>query len=231
MTASAATLTTTFGPGDTLQAAGNPVLSNGSYANVANQFSLSGTAYVTGIDLGVTASSTSQLSVSIYSDANGAPGDDLYSTIATVGPNGTLVSTGQFGSIAQISTISTGPLGVSVQGNLLLQQGTNYWLVLGAPFQGSNPQGQGAVWWSSIARRQNVAIQSSADGVNFIPCQFCSGGNISGNWDLFSGGNQGYAFSLEGNVAPVPLPAAAWLLLSALGGLRAMARRQRRVAA
>lgn len=57
---------------------------------------------------------------------------------------------------------------------------------------------------------------------------FRNGFVLSGTLDVTKGGNAANRIGIEaGNVAPIPLPAAAWLLLSGLAGIGLLGRRRR----
>ncbi len=195
---SAATLlASSFGPNDTNSPAG--IAMGGGAGNidaVGSEFSLSSSAYLTSADIGVwSLSGTSQsFSVSIFS-ANGAlPGAPLETVTATTAADLNPPS-------GPVSTETPLP-SATFSGNTLLEANTDYWMVV-----------------SSATQFTSISWQTALTGDAIGPSTATKVEEPTANTWVSVITDPGMAMSISGNLAPVPLPAAAWLLISGLGSL------------
>lgn len=198
---------------------------------------LAATTLIAGAGIFVTTSTAEAATINIYSDSNGAARSSVECTACSVllyTANGT-DSDGVAGTNNVTLPSSPGSFGF----------GTGFGELFDNPYQGSSPTSE-AAWASSVLGTSFSALDlSKTDGTSdgatywssaayviikvgnapdYTILRNDSGAKFSFTWDSGSGGGE---ISHYSEISAVPLPAAGFLLIGALGGLAALRRRRK----
>jgi hypothetical protein len=177
----------------------------GSYV-IGDQFTSTATGYISGLELAMfSAGAGGPVALDVYSDSNGQIGTLLETLSVTTSGNWTSQNQGPYASGSYASGVT-------------LNAGQRYWIV--------TPDVSPLAYWEYMAAPGSPVTPLTQAGGLFMNYAAGPIGSLTdGSSQYFPGGTPG-ALGLEVALAsPVPLPAAGWLLLSALGGLGWIARR------
>jgi len=177
----------------------------GNYV-IGDQFTSTATGYISGLELAMfSAGAGGPVALGIYSDYDGQIGTLLETLSVTTSGNWTIQNQGPYASGSYASGIT-------------LNAGQRYWIV--------TPDVSPLAYWEYMAAPGSPATPLAQAGGLFTSYAAGSIGSLTDGTSQYFPGGAGEALGLEVTLAsPVPLPAAGWLLLSALGGFGWIARR------
>jgi hypothetical protein len=172
----------------------------------------------------------------------GAPGGGYVWRVRGTGNNGWLTTAAEYTQGIQADVSTAGETNISVSFNMAVSSNGIATAELEYSTNGGSSWVQAdyvALTTSYTTQTFNIAaggaesnnpnfevrlVSAYAPGTNaYAPPAGGTLSNGSGNWRISD-------FQVDGTLAPTPLPAAAWLLVSAIGGLGAFARRRRQQA-